>query len=38
MEEIRNTCNIVVGKSEGKRPLGRHRNRWRVILEKILWE
>jgi hypothetical protein len=26
--EIRNTCNILVGNPEGKRPLGRPRRRW----------
>jgi hypothetical protein len=28
MEEIRNSYDILVGKPEGKRPLGRHRHRW----------
>jgi hypothetical protein len=28
MEEKRNVCRILVGKSEGKRPLGRPRHRW----------
>jgi hypothetical protein len=28
MEEMRNTEKIFVGKSEGKRPLGRPRRRW----------
>jgi len=27
MKEIRNACNILVGKSEGKRPFGRPRRR-----------
>jgi hypothetical protein len=27
IEETRNTCKILVGKSEGKRPLGRPRRR-----------
>jgi hypothetical protein len=26
--EKRNACRILVGKSEGKRPLGRPRHRW----------
>jgi hypothetical protein len=26
--EMRNAYNILVGKSERKRPLGRHRHRW----------
>jgi hypothetical protein len=28
MEEKRNSCRILVGKPEGKRPLGRTRSRW----------
>jgi hypothetical protein len=28
MGEKRNAYNILVGKSEGKRPLGRPRHRW----------
>jgi hypothetical protein len=28
MGETRNTCRILVGKPEGKRPLGRPRCRW----------
>jgi hypothetical protein len=28
MGEMRNACNILVGKSEGKRPLGRRRRSW----------
>jgi hypothetical protein len=28
MGEMRNVCNILVGKLEGKRPLGRPRRRW----------
>jgi hypothetical protein len=28
MEEKRNACRILVGKLEGKRPLGRKRCRW----------
>jgi hypothetical protein len=28
MEEMRNAYNIVVGRSEGKRPLRRPRRRW----------
>jgi hypothetical protein len=26
--EKRNSCRVLVGKSEGKRPLGRPRRRW----------
>jgi hypothetical protein len=32
----RNAYRILVGKPEGKRPLGRHRHRWGIILEWIL--
>jgi hypothetical protein len=28
MRETRNACRILVGKPEGKRPLGRPRHRW----------
>jgi hypothetical protein len=28
MEEKRNACRLLVGKAEGKRPLGRPRRRW----------
>jgi hypothetical protein len=28
MEEMKNAYNILVGKPEGKRPLGRPRHRW----------
>jgi hypothetical protein len=28
MREKRNACRILVGKLEGKRPLGRPRRRW----------
>jgi hypothetical protein len=28
MGEKRNACKILVGKQEGKRPLGRPRRRW----------
>jgi hypothetical protein len=28
MGEMRNAYNILVGKPEGMRPLGRHRRRW----------
>jgi hypothetical protein len=28
MEEMRKAYNILVGKSEGKRPLGRPKRRW----------
>jgi hypothetical protein len=28
MGEMRNAYSILIGKSEGKRPLGKHRHRW----------
>jgi hypothetical protein len=38
---MRNAYNVLVGKPEGRRPLGRHRRRWedniRVDLRKIGW-
>jgi hypothetical protein len=42
MGETRNAYNILVGKLEGKRPLGRHGSRWedniRMVLRDIGWE
>jgi hypothetical protein len=42
MGEIRNEYKILVGKPEGKRPLGRPRRRWedniRMDLGEIGWE
>jgi hypothetical protein len=42
MGEVRNACSILVGKPEGKRPLGRLRRRWkdniRTDLVEIWWE
>jgi hypothetical protein len=39
MEQVRNACNIFVGKPDGKRPLGRSKRRWedniRIALIKI---
>jgi hypothetical protein len=41
MEEERKACSILVGKPEGKRPLGRPRRRWengiRMYLGNICW-
>jgi hypothetical protein len=41
MEEKRNAYRILVGKPEGKRPLGRPRRRWedniRMDLREIRW-
>jgi hypothetical protein len=31
----RNAYRILVGKPEGKRPLGRHRHRGRIILIRV---
>jgi hypothetical protein len=28
MREVRSLCEIVIGKPEGRRPLGRTRHRW----------
>jgi hypothetical protein len=33
--EKRNAYGILVGKQKGKRPLGRHRLGWRMILKRI---
>jgi hypothetical protein len=42
MREVRNAHNILVGKPEGKRPLGRPRRRWKdnikIDLREIGWE
>jgi hypothetical protein len=35
MMEKGNTYRILVGKSHGKRPLGRPRRRWRIILTDL---
>jgi hypothetical protein len=41
MEEKRNACKILVGKPEGKRPLGRPRRSWvdniKISLREIGW-
>jgi hypothetical protein len=41
MVEKRNPCRILVGKPEGKRPLGRPRRRWvdniKMDLREIGW-
>jgi hypothetical protein len=41
MGEKRNACRILVGKPEGKRPLGRPRHRWedniKMELREIEW-
>jgi hypothetical protein len=34
MGEKRNVYRVLVGKPEGKRPLGRHRRRWEDIVKK----
>jgi len=42
MEWMRNTYIILVGKPDGKRPLGRSRRRWeynvRMALREIRWK
>jgi hypothetical protein len=42
MGEKRNACRILVGKLEGKRPLGRSRCRWvdniKLDLREIEWD
>jgi hypothetical protein len=41
MGERRNACMVLVGKPEGKRPLGRPKHRWedntRMVLREIGW-
>jgi hypothetical protein len=36
MKEMRNLYNILVGKPQMKRPLGRFKHRWGIILKWIL--
>jgi hypothetical protein len=38
MGKMRNAYNILIGKSEGKRPLGRPRLRWRDNIRMDLRE
>jgi hypothetical protein len=38
MREVRGAYNILVGKSEGRRPLGRLRRRWEDNIEMDLRE
>jgi hypothetical protein len=38
MGEKRNVCRLLVGKPEGKRPLGRPRRRWIDNIKKDLLE
>jgi len=38
MEERRGVCRVLVGKSEGKRPLGRPRRRWEDSIKMDLQE
>jgi hypothetical protein len=42
MREKRNAYRLLVGKPEGKRPLGRPRHRWvyniRMDLEEVGWD
>jgi hypothetical protein len=36
MGEERNVYKVLIGKAEGKRPLGRPRRRWGMVSECIL--
>jgi hypothetical protein len=38
MGEKRNACRVLVGKPDGKRPLGRPRPRWQVNIKMDLRE
>jgi hypothetical protein len=38
MGEVRNTYSILVGKPEGRRPLGRSRHRWEDNIKMDLRE
>ena len=38
MGERRGVCRLLVGKTEGKRPLGRHRLRWEYNIKMDLQE
>ena len=38
MGEGRGVYRVLVGKSEGKKPLGRHRRRWEDNIKMDLWE
>jgi hypothetical protein len=38
MEATRNVCKILVGKPEGKKPLGRPRSRWEDNIKMYLWK
>jgi hypothetical protein len=38
IEEKRGACRVLVGKPEGKRPVGRHRRRWEDNIEADVQE
>jgi hypothetical protein len=42
MGDMRNADNILVGKTEGKRPLGRPRRRWeddiKTDVKEVVWK
>jgi hypothetical protein len=38
MGDVRGAYNILVGRPEGRRPLGRPRCRWEDIIKMDLWE
>ena len=42
MEEMKHACGVLVGKTQGKRPVGRSRHRWdgniKMSLKEIRWD
>ena len=35
IDERRDACRVLVGKPEGRRPLGRHVHRWNIVWKRI---